>query len=114
MKIEPGLALESGLPAQRQRSAWRPSPAVRVLAIGGVSCTMLSGCASAPSISVLGAYFPSWMFCIVGSIALTFIVRGALAAFGWRESIGKLTLSLFYLALTVLFALTGWLVFFQN
>lgn len=75
---------------------------------------LLSGCAYAPSISVLGAFFPDWMFCIVGAIALTFVVRCAFTVTGWGESIGKLTLSLFYSALTALFALTGWLVFFQN
>jgi len=114
MKTEPGFALESGLSGQRHRRASRLRSGVRVLGVVGALSAMLGGCASAPSISVLGAYFPDWMFCIVGAIALTFATHRALTIVGWCESIGKLTQTLFYSALTALFALTGWLVFFQN
>jgi hypothetical protein len=35
------------------------------------ACVLLtSGCASAPSLGVLGAYFPDWLFSIVGEILL--------------------------------------------
>ena len=75
---------------------------------------MLSGCANAPSISVLGAFFPDWMFCIVGATFLTTLVHHMLLAVGWIERSGKLSLALMYVALTALFAFAGWLLLFQN
>ncbi|MFP3564148.1 YtcA family lipoprotein [Paraburkholderia sp. SIMBA_030] len=35
---------------------------------------LLSGCVNAPSISVLGAYFPDWLFCIVAGVVLTVVI----------------------------------------
>ncbi|RDK11440.1 hypothetical protein DN412_03485 [Cupriavidus lacunae] len=76
--------------------------------------TLLSGCATAPSIGVLGAYFPDWLFCIVGAIVGTALVHTALRAAGRLPQPGELTLPLAYSALTAILALSGWLVFFQN
>ena len=75
---------------------------------------MMSGCANAPSISVLGAFFPDWMFCIVGAIFLTILVHHMVLTVGWIEHSGKLSLALMYVALTALFAFAGWLLLFQN
>lgn len=74
---------------------------------------LLSGCATTPSISVLGAYFPDWLFCIVGAIAVTcgihVLLRGGrLVRFEPRY------LPFAYAALTSALALCGWLIFFQN
>lgn len=75
---------------------------------------LLSGCATSPSIGVLGAFFPDWLFCIVGAIVATTMVHAGLRATGRLVRPGGLTLPLAYLALTVTLALTGWLIFFQN
>ncbi len=41
--------------------------------IGGA--VLLSGCSSrSPSINVLGAYFPDWLFCILGGCLSTVVV----------------------------------------
>ena len=77
-------------------------------------CALLGGCATAPSIGVLGAYFPDWLFCIVGAIAGTALVHAALRATGRVRPSGTPFLPLAYGALTVILALTGWLIFFQN
>ncbi len=37
-----------------------------ILAIG--TSMLLSGCGRAPTISVLGSFFPAWLFCIIGGI----------------------------------------------
>jgi hypothetical protein len=34
----------------------------------------VSACASSPSIGVLGAYFPGWLFCIVAGVVLTVVI----------------------------------------
>ena len=85
-------------------------PLVLVSSLG----TLLSGCATAPSIGVLGAFFPDWLFCIVGAIAGTALIHAALRATGRLPRSGELTLPLAYSATTAILALCGWLIFFQN
>lgn len=77
-------------------------------------CLLLSGCATSPSLNVLGAYFPDWMFCIVGAIAAVILVHNALHAFGALSRATASILPMAYTALTVALALVGWLIFFQN
>ena len=87
---------------------------MRVRASSSVVCMALSGCATSPSISVLGAYFPSWMFCIVGAIVASSIVRVTLRKMGGMEGLNAGGRLLAYCALTVVFALVGWIIFFKN
>ena len=87
---------------------------LRPLATVLLPWTLLSGCATAPSIGVLGAFFPDWLFCIVGAIVGTALIHAALRATGRLRQPGELTLPLAYSALTVILALSGWLIFFQN
>lgn len=77
-------------------------------------CTVLSGCTTAPSINVLGAYFPGWMFCIVGAIAVTSILHLILRGRGLLGVQGRGVLPIAYSALTVALALVGWILFFKN
>ena len=37
--------------------------------------TLLSGCSLSPSIPVIGAYYPSWFFCVIVGVILTLITR---------------------------------------
>ena len=77
-----------------------------------LASSLLTGCALAPSISVLGAYFPDWLFCIVAGVSLTVIVHVVQN----KTNLGSwLTpVALTYPALTALFSLAVWLIFFQN
>jgi hypothetical protein len=100
------------LPMALRSLAHRSS--MKALAAVSIPCALLSGCATAPSIGVLGAFFPDWLFCIVGAIAGTALIHAALHATGWLKPSGKATLPLAYCALTVILALGGWLIFFQN
>ena len=73
---------------------------------------LLSGCAWSPSINVLGAFFPDWMFCLCGALVLTAIFRVAL-----RTCVPRLaaqTPSLAYFALCALCTLAAWVLIFQN
>jgi hypothetical protein len=67
-----------------------------------------------PSIAVLGAFFPDWMFCIAGAVLLMVIVHYALRATGLTRGPGRRGWLLVYLALGTIFALSFWLAFFQN
>ena len=40
----------------------------------------LSGCGVAPSVNILGSFFPAWLMCIVAGIALAVLTHHALVA----------------------------------
>jgi hypothetical protein len=73
---------------------------------------LLSGCERVPSINLLGAFFPSWMLCILIGIALTLVARRALAAGGIDSLIGPRVLV--YPALALAFTLGAWVAFFRG
>ena len=72
----------------------------------------LTGCERVPSIDLLGAFFPSWMLCIVIGIVLTLAVWRALAAGHMEPRLGPA--ALLYPALALTFTLVAWLAFFQG
>jgi hypothetical protein len=72
------------------------------------------GVVTAPSINVLGAFFPDWMVCILGAIVLTVLVHQALLAIGLIQRPGRLAWLLVYPALGCIFAMASWPAFFQN
>ena len=72
---------------------------------------LAAGCSRAPSINFLGAFFPSWLFCLLGGVILTLLTRAVLIKTGRIAHVGPLLL--LYPALGVAFAFLCWLVFFQ-
>ena len=66
-----------------------------------------------PSINVLGAYFPDWMFCIVGALVLTTSVYLALAPTRWYQALGRPSRLALYPSLSLILALLGWLACFK-
>lgn len=72
----------------------------------------LTGCARAPSVNILGAYFPAWMLCIITGIVLTFVLRGALITLKLDDVIGPR--GLVYPAMVIALTLGTWLLFFKN
>jgi hypothetical protein len=87
---------------------------MRTLGASAAVGFLLCGCTNVPSIGVFGAFFPDWMFCIVGAIVVTTIIHQVLAATGWLERAGKISIAFSYLALTALLAFSAWLLLFQN
>jgi len=81
---------------------------VRVIA----ASVPLYGCERVPSVDVLGAYFPSWMLCVVVGVALTLVFRWVLAVAGLEPWIGPR--GLVYPALALAFTLATWLTFFRG
>lgn len=73
---------------------------------------LLNGCALAPSVNVLGAYFPGWLFCIIAGVSLTVAVH----VISSKRNLGPwlAPAALTYPMLTTLFSLGVWLIFFQN
>jgi len=79
------------------------------------AATLLPNCCRiAPSINILGAFFPDWMLCIVAAVLLTILSHHLLNATGLGMLTEGMTSSILYLSLVALFAVVGWFVFFQN
>jgi hypothetical protein len=97
-----GAAIPGGAPASR-----RCAPRL-ALALGAA----LPGCTAAPSIVLLGASFPDWLFCITGGVVAMVVVHLAL---GRRRRLAWLAPpALTYPALTATFAALAWLAFFRR
>ena len=71
---------------------------------------LLSGCTFSPAIPVVGAYYPGWLFCIIGGVILTLIVRRILIHTNSTPHLGYPGLA--YTALFALFSMLLWLAFF--
>jgi len=72
---------------------------------------LLTGCDHAPSIDIIGSFFPVWMLCLVIAIPLTFAARFGLVRFQLENDIGPPVL--FYPCLVLLFTSLLWLIFFR-
>ena len=85
-------------------------PKVRraALALAGGS---LAGCSPSPSIGVLGAYFPDWLFCITGAVLLTIVLHAVIQRLGREDFLAYPAVS--YPALVAILALGGWLLVFH-
>ena len=71
----------------------------------------LTGCGHAPSIDIIGSFFPVWMLCLTIAVILTFIARMFLRKFQLETEVGPL--ALFYPSLVTLFTSVLWLIFFR-
>lgn len=70
-----------------------------------------AGCSRAPSINVLGSFFPAWMVCIIAAVVLAFVVRFLLLKFKLESEVGNL--GLFYPCVVIFLACGLWLLFFR-
>jgi YtcA family len=69
---------------------------------------LLGGCSRAPSVDVMGSFFPAWLVCLVLGVALTAAVGLAL----WRLRIRIAIPMLVYPSLTAIFTFVLRLLFF--
>jgi hypothetical protein len=74
-------------------------------------CTVCAGCSRAPSVSIIGSFFPIWMICIASGVVAAFILRVALVRLGIEQYVGPL--GLFYPATVTLCACVLWEGFFK-
>ena len=76
---------------------------------------LLAGCGAAdhaPTVDVLGSYFPAWIVCIVLGLALTLITRQVFIAS--KLNIHLPPLAVVYPCLMIFYTLLLWLLFFKN
>jgi YtcA family len=74
-------------------------------------CLLCTGCNHAPSIDIIGSFFPVWMLCLTIAIVLTFAVRYLLVRYQLDTEVGPV--ALFYPSVVVLFTCLLWLIFFR-
>jgi len=79
-----------------------------LLTLVGLLC---AGCSRAPSVNVLGSFFPAWMVCIIAAVVLAFGVRYLLLKFQLEKEVGHL--GLFYPCVVILTACGLWLLLFR-
>jgi hypothetical protein len=98
------------------RTSDQAKPAARCIPTAHALCivaalSLLTGCRRAPSYSILGSFFPVWIFCGVFGILLSFLTHLTLVRTG-RENALRPPL-LVYPALAALCCLTLWLLLFS-
>ena len=69
---------------------------------------LLWGCSRAPSVDVLGSFFPAWLVCFIVAIVLTALGRLALLRLRVKAALPILV----YPSLAALFTFLLWLIFF--
>jgi len=69
---------------------------------------LLSSCSRAPSIEILGSFFPAWLVCFIVAIVLTALARLALLRLRVKAALPLLV----YPSLAALFTFLLWLLFF--
>ena len=74
-------------------------------------CIVCSGCSRAPSVSIIGSFFPIWMVCIAAGVVAAFIERAVLVRLDLEHRVGPLWL--FYPSTVTLCACGLWEVFFR-
>ena len=67
-----------------------------------------SGCTRAPSVDVVGSFFPAWLLCFIGAIVLTSLFRLALSRLRVKVELPVL----FYPSFAAFFTFVLWLLFF--
>ncbi len=72
---------------------------------------VLSGCGRAPSIDVIGSFFPVWMLCLTISVGLAFVIRYLLLRYKLESEVGPL--AIFYPSAVILFTCALWLIFYR-
>jgi hypothetical protein len=73
--------------------------------------SVLTGCARAPSVDILGSFFPIWMVCLTVAVIVAFFARKVLVRSKLESHVGPV--ALFYPSLVVLLSCLLWLTFFR-
>jgi hypothetical protein len=90
----------------------RKGRAVGVKGAASGAVLLMAGCSHSPSLNVLGAYLPDWLFSIVAGVVLTVIVYVILERTRHSDWMGPA--AVVYPALLASLSLVVWLLFFQH
>jgi hypothetical protein len=90
----------------------RATGKLRTVSLGflaSLSALPLAGCSRAPSVDVLGSFFPAWLVCLTLAVLLTALTRLVLLRFHMNLDLAVLA----YPSLAALFTFALWLIFFH-
>jgi len=73
-----------------------------------LAALLLAGCSRAPSVDVLGSFFPAWLVSLVSAVLLTALARLVLSRFHMKLALPVLV----YPSLVALLTFALWLTFF--
>ena len=82
---------------------------VRLGFLSSLSALPLASCSPAPSVDVLGSFFPAWLVCLTLAVLLTALTRLVLLRFHMDLDLAVLA----YPSLAALFTFALWLIFFH-
>ena len=71
----------------------------------------VTSCAHAPSVEIVGSFFPIWMVCLTIAVILTFFAHKVLVRRKLASEVGPV--ALFYPSMVVSFSCLLWLLFFR-
>ena len=70
---------------------------------------LLAGCSRAPSVDILGSFFPAWLFCLILAVLLATLIRLVML----RLRVKVVSPILVYPSLAALLTFALWLIFFH-
>jgi hypothetical protein len=82
---------------------------VRLGFLASLSALPLASCSRAPSVDVLGSFFPAWLVCLTVAVLLAALTRLVLLRFHMDLDLAVLA----YPSLAALFTFALWLIFFR-
>jgi hypothetical protein len=82
------------------------------LIVAAILLSTLAVTACDPVISIAGANFPSWLFCMLVGALLAALVRPLLLLSRLEPNVGPLTI--FYPSLIAMLAMVVWVIFFNR
>jgi hypothetical protein len=72
-----------------------------------IACT---GCSRAPSVEIIGSFFPAWMFCIMAALVITGLIRLVLVRWELEQKLSPLIV--FYPSVAVAISCSLWFILF--
>ena len=83
----------------------------KMLVYAQTALLLCTGCGRAPSVDIVGSFFPVWMVCVTVAIIFTCLLRLLLVRYHFEAEIGPV--ALFYPSLVILLSCSLWLLFFR-
>ena len=77
-----------------------------------MNLVLLTGCRGAPSINLVGSFFPGWMLCIAVGVVGSFVLRQVFIKTNIEPHLQPRPLV--YFCLWVFITLSSWLLFFRS
>ena len=76
-----------------------------------LACLLCAGCSHAPSVGIIGSFFPGWMVCLIAGVTLVFVARFLLLRYHLETEVGPL--AVFYPCVVIFLTCLLWLILFR-